>query len=468
MIVDPNYVDDGRLRPQDEAPLPVFLADRDRDQILDGGGRPFFSGREREVSAFREVANALGMNRQGNATLVVEGPPGAGKSALMMQFVEEMRGLPPTGDDERRWLPVLLDGAVALSPDEVMAAIDEAIAKRLAADLVTGRGGKQAERDLAAFLGCEALRGALSVARGIQTRGISAMGSSVGGAGEPRPDTIQHAARLRGRKWAKWQVVLMVDEAQGISGAAPGAAPGTLSAIHQGLGQAPISFCAFALPGTWDALSRVGVSRISAFHDLPLAGLDGAASRMAVDRCFERFGVRDAEAWARAIVDRSAGWPQHLSVYLHGALSVLKERAGADNDEVGSVRGASLRSAIALGDEARSDYYRRRLQRLDRDNPRHRRYGMDVARWLRGPNQPLPVHEALDRLGREHGLADEAGIAFLAAARHSGLFAEDADGNLTAPIPSFAGHLLGESLPDVREPHPEPSPSSSRSPTHGH
>ena len=31
----------------------------------------------------------------------------------------------------------------------------------------------------------------------------------------------------------------------------------------------------------------------------------------------------------------------------------------------------SLRSAIALGDASRQDYYRRRLQRLNRDNPEH-------------------------------------------------------------------------------------------------
>ena len=471
VIVDPKYVDDGSLRTQDDVPLARFLSYQDRSQLVIGG-QPFFSGREREVRAFREMANALSDGAQGNTTLVVEGPPGAGKSALMMQFVEEMRHLPNTERGERRWLPVILAGAEAECPGRIADAVDHAIGRRLALDYEAARNSPE-DRDraaeaLAALVGPDAVRRASHemgrFVRAVLDRGFAAAGVRIGGE-DSRRGGMRGVVNRRAPAWADWQVVLLIDEAQGISGQVPDAVPGTLSFIHQGLAETPISFCAFGLPGTWDALSKVDVSRTSAFHDLPLAGLDCAESRMAVDRCFERFGVRDSEAWARAIVDRSAGWPQHLSAYLNGALSALKERAGA-GDEVSSARGASLRSAIALGDEARRDYYRRRLQRLDRDNPRHRRYGMDVARWLRGPNQPLPVHEALDRLGREHGLSDEAGTAFLAAARHSGLLAEDADGNLTAPIPSFAGHLLGEALPDVQEPHPEPSPSSSRSPMH--
>ena len=83
--------------------------------------------------------------------------------------------------------------------------------------------------------------------------------------------------------------MLLIDEAQGISDGVPGGVPGTLSSIHQGFAATPISFCAFGLPGTWNALSKVDVSRTSSFHDLTLAGLDDAEARMAVDRCFERF-----------------------------------------------------------------------------------------------------------------------------------------------------------------------------------
>ena len=459
MVIDPNYRDDGRLRPQDEVPLPVFLANDDRADMGERG-QPFFSGREREIQAFRKTANALAMGKRSNATLVVEGPPGAGKSALLMQFVEEMRHLPNTEAGGRRWLPVILAGAEAECPGLIADAIDHAIGRRLALDYEAARDRpedrERAAEALAALVGPDAMRRFSHemgrFVRAILERGFAAAGVRIGG-GDSRRGGIRGVVNRRAPAWADWQAVLLIDEAQGISDQVPDAVPGTLSFIHQGLAETPISFCAFGLPGTWNALSRVDVSRTSSFHDLRLAGLEDSEARMAVDRCFERFGVRDAEAWAAAILDRSANWPQHLSAYLNGALSVLQERAGA-GDEVGSVRGASLRSAIARGDAARLDYYRQRLQRLDQGNARHRAYGIDVARWLRGANRTLPAYEALERLGGEHGLSDEAGTAFLDAAKHSGLLGEDADGNLTTPIPSFAGHLLGEELPDVKEPHP--------------
>ena len=471
MGVDPNYIDDGRLRGQDRVSLSSFLANDDRADMGERG-QPFFSGREREIRAFRKTANALAMGKRSNATIVVEGPPGAGKSALLMQFLEEMRHLPNTEAGGRRWLPVPMNGSRAECPGHIVQAVDEAIALRLAQDCEAARGHLEeqegASQALSAFLGEAVMRkhgnDIRRAARSLLDRGVAAAGFRVGAAS---PDeSIEAASARRAPIWADWQIVLLIDEAQGISDGVPGGVPGTLSSIHQGFAATPISFCAFGLPGTWNALSKVDVSRTSSFHDLTLAGLDDAEARMAVDRCFERFGVRNAEAWAEAIIDRSAGWPQHLSAYLNGALSVLQERAGV-GDEIGSVRGGSLRSAIALGDASRRDYYRRRLQRLNRGNARHRAYGIDVARWLRGANRTLQAHDALERLGGEHGLSDEAGTAFLDAAKHSGLFAEDADGNLTTPIPSFVGHLLGDPLPDIAEPHPVPGPSQGRSATHG-
>ena len=144
-----------------------FLAVRERAQFT-GRGQPFFSGREREINAFREVANALLLGHRGNAMLIIEGPPGAGKSALLAQFQEEMRSLPPTASGARRWLPVTLDGALAMSPPEIMAAVDEAMAHRLAQDLIDSRDGDgtaSAVQRLAALLGQAALGNALSTAR---------------------------------------------------------------------------------------------------------------------------------------------------------------------------------------------------------------------------------------------------------------------------------------------------------------
>ena len=456
-VVDANYVDDGALREQDGVPLPVFLADKDRAQLT-GRGQPFFSGREREINAFRSMANALFLGRPGNATLAVEGPPGAGKSALMAQFQEEMRTLPPTGSGERRWLPVLLNGARAECPQAIAQAVDEAIAKRLAQDWMSATGADSTDREerFRAFLGeggaKKAKQGVRTIAESMLQRGFSVMGFQLGAAPSGLLEDIEAVSAKRSHHWNEWQIILLIDEAQGISGQVPGAVPGTLSSIHQGMVSAPLSFCAFGLPGTWDALGDAGISRASVGHDLPLAGLDDRAAGMAVERCFARFGVTHGGAWQVAILERSGHWPQHLATYLNAALTVLKSNAPSA-EVMGDARRSPLTEAIALGNAGRKAYYGRRLQSLTRDNPLFRDYATDLAEKLQRTDPPPLESEITRNIMERHGISVESAAGFLRKAKHSGLLETDDEGRCSMPIPSFANHLLGEAAgsPNGRE-----------------
>ena len=440
-IWDEEYVDRGDLREQDRVPLADFLAFKDRAQIT-GRGVPFFSGRETEVGAFRQAASALARGHRGNATIVVEGPPGAGKSAALSQFAEEMRSYPPAGGT-RRWLPVPMDGALTMSPRAIMGAVDEAVAAHLARDLVEAKDQDAASStdQLAALFGQRAWDNARLVAQGILDRGFSAMGFTIGGKATPPPETVLDLPALRGQHWADWQIVLLIDEAQGISANVPGAVPGTLSSIHQGLISLPLSFCAFGLPGAWDALAEVGISRGSAGYDLPLAGLDDRAAHMAVERCFAQYDVTHGGDWGAAILERSACWPQHLAVYLNAALTVLKRRA-ASPEAMGDARRSPLDEALALGDAGRKAYYRRRLQSLTRTNPLFQDYARDLAEALQSGARPL-ASELAHRIMRRHGAPIETASAFLKRAQHSGLLAIDDDDRSFAPIPSFVHHVMG-------------------------
>ena len=454
--MDASYVDDGALREQDGVPLPVFLADKDRAQLT-GRGQPFFSGREREINAFRSMANALLLGRSGNATLIVEGPPGAGKSALMAQFQEEMRTLPPTGSGERHWLPVILNGARAECPQAIGQAVDEAIAKRLAHDLLSATGTDSADREerFRAFLGeggaRKAKQGIKTIAESMLQRGFSVMGFQLGADPSDLLADIEAVSAKRSQQWNDWQIILLIDEAQGISGQVSGAVPGTLSSIHQGMVSAPLSFCAFGLPGTAEALSDVGVSRTSIGHDLPLSGLVDRASRMAVRRCFTQYGVAHAEAWERVILKRSANWPQHLATYLHAALTILQTNAPSP-EVMGDARRSPLSEAIALGDAGRKAYYGRRLQSLTRDNPLFRDYATDLAKALRGADRPPLESEITRNIMDRHGVPVEAAAGFLRRAKHNGLLETDDEARCSMPIPSFANHLLGEEVRSANGP----------------
>lgn len=456
VIVDPNYVDDGALREQDGVPLKRFLSYQDRAKAL-MGGQPFFSGREAEVGVFRQVLNALSEGVQEDATIAVEGPPGAGKTALRSQFIEEMKRLPPM-ENGRRWLPVSLDGGLALSPPEIMASVDGAIALQLSDDLV--KAGDPAAQDesakgLAAFLGVASLRNALSVAKDIQARGFSAMGFSLGAKTEPRPETIQHAYRLRGQ-WSNWQIVLMIDEAQKISKAVPGAAPSTLSSIHQGLAAgAPMSFCAFGLPGTFAALDEVGVSRRSGGCSMRLPALGERQAEMVVNRCFAQYRVEGGDAWKRALLERAEGWPQHLNTYLHAACTVLEKSAFAE-DHMGDASNSSLAAAIALCDEARVKRYQERIDRLNKSGRRFERHARALAPVFEAAQGRPLKDDVEDFLSDGLGLGADRADAFLSAAEACGFLGPDAEEPLryAMPIPSLAGHLLGRALPPMTDPEP--------------
>lgn len=449
-ILDQEYADDGGLREQDRVPLEVFLADKDRTQIT-GRGQAFFSGREREISAFRAMANGLSLGRQGNATLVVEGPPGVGKSAILDQFQEEMRSFPNT-ESNRQWLPVALDGAEAARPRAIMAAVDEALAKRLAEDLLAtkGKAGEEAANRLRGLLGIgkESLGNLLSIAKGIIDRGVSAMSFSIGPKSGTETGTLRDVAHHRGKDWANWQIMLLIDEGQRISDQMPDADRSALSSIHQGILPIPISMCVFGLPGTWTALGQVGISRSSMDTDLSLVSLDDRASRMAVRRCFARFNVTHGDAWEQAIVERSANWPQHLAAYLTAAMAALS-RSHLDGSASWDAHSASLADALRQGDLGRKGYYRRRVERLTEENPLFEEYAQQLVPLLRAGAGGLRKAQIVRRLMAEEGISAQEASAFVRAAEHSGFLASDLDGVFTMPIPSFAGHLLNEAFPPV-------------------
>ncbi|MCY4263812.1 MAG: hypothetical protein OXE78_03025 [Gammaproteobacteria bacterium] len=95
-LYNKKYKDDGKLRDQDKVNVERYLLMEDRASAT-GRGVPFFSGRDQEICIFRTMAVGLAQGLTANATLVVEGPPGAGKTALMCQFMEEMQSWPPEG-----------------------------------------------------------------------------------------------------------------------------------------------------------------------------------------------------------------------------------------------------------------------------------------------------------------------------------------------------------------------------------
>ena len=456
-IADPNYIDSGELREQDRVPLDEYLADSDRAGPDSLRGRPFFSGREAEVSTFRRMVNAIALGRKSNATIAVEGPPGAGKSALLCQFLEELGALPPVGSPPRRWLPVLVDGAEAMRPAAIVDAVDGAIITRLAEDAV--RSEREVDRSrfaecLAEFLGQESVQEAKIFAESVLDRGVSVFGLNVGAKmGEPHPNVLRDVPRSRSPRWKDWQIMLMIDEAQSISAEDANADRALLSTLHQGVLPLNMTFCAFGLPGTFDALADAGVSRLLADAAIDLRGLDDESAAKVVDRCFAQYGLVDDGTWRDAILVRSCNWPQHLSAHLTAALKTVQARAGRGHD-LGAPPDC-LAQALESGDRLRSKYYNARLRTLTRTGQNHLECARHLLPMLRGEGGNAPESAIHDALGAPPlRLSAAASHAFLKAAKHSGLLTPgELPGTVHLAIPTFAGHVLGE----APEPLPEPA-----------
>ena len=149
----------------------------------------------------------------------------------------------------------------------------------------------------------------------------------------------------------------------------------------------------------------------------------------------------------------------------------LREVADA-HDEIGNVGSASLRNAIAEGDQSRKAFYEQRFyeQRkaaLCRHDRRFGQYGQSLAQWMREADRPLQDADIMARLTKECGASAESAGLFLDDAEYAGLLAKGPDGDCAMPIPPFAGHLLGEPLPDVSEVIAMPRRSRKRSSTVG-
>lgn len=515
----PRYVDDGSQREQDHVSLDVFLAARDRAKHYDewGLGPPFFSGRVDEINAFRALLARSAAGERSDATFVIEGPPGAGKTALVSQLVAEVEGFGVRPRGGSSWLPVLLSASDTASPRRIERRVNAAIGGYLAAphrsverqravaaverevDLqqvfAEERGVlrealelvKEGGRDLASavranedpdptltettdrikrFLRKVAGRPGAAAARNVLRRGVGVMGVSLGPQPGVADETLVDVVAEMESAWRPYRLVLFVDAGQNIPATRPGTdheAPDTLAAIHQGRAAAPITLCVAGLPGTVAALSRVGISRIDAGGKRRLDRLSDEDCQQVVRRCLRQFRVRNANGWIAPIAARASGWPQHLAGYLLAAmeevpLHPLPEGEGFDAAQ------ADFHVVLRSGDDMREEFYSDRLARLASLYTEWAEHLVSTDGCL-GPDgaNRSALGACLRKL--EPTLSREDLEGFLDASVESGLLQYDTHRRaFVVPIPSFAAYLRNEPPPPL--PKLEP-PRDGRGPAPG-
>ena len=293
---------------------------------------PVFVGRTAEIAL---IDSAIQMTRQGEVghTVVVQGVPGAGKTALLREYGRRLLA----NSGEGGW-PVV---PVPLRPtdlDASPAAILEEVDRQFCEFETTGKWGEPMSRMIegASFVGSTLF--AAFTKRDFREFAASAR------APNSLPVALDDYMRFRFNRRDS-TTVLLVDEAQNIPDTPHVRAH--LDALHGGVqGRMQVLLVCFGLQDTTARLRELGLSRLASDHERSIGVLGSEDAKRAVagtlEAAFSGFVFGDGTAnetrrthWigasVDAIFDESANFPHHLANGCRSlAQLVLNEGIGSE------------------------------------------------------------------------------------------------------------------------------------------
>ena len=354
------------------------------------GATKYFHGREDVqdlVANWRAVARA----HRGGTTILIQGAPGAGKSALLHQCAGKA-----TRDG---WQVVTIQDRALYDP----ATMSDSMGKPYRAT-EPGVNGRLVVND-------------------------GKFAQDVGG--------ISTVFQLLRSKTPKRGLLLILDEVQDISDYARGPhsseVKNTLKAIHNGQLGRPVILLAGGLSTSGIAFGELGISR---FFDGCLVNL-GRMSQAAERAVIQDWLVKDGQAqddptpWIDAITRETHGWPQHMMCYAQPAAAIVRRQAGRLTD-------SGLENILLQGRQRQNAYYIGRLAGINRQDR------IAIGHLLRSsPEGAQYDKEAiLDTLsvGSPSARANEVFEVLL----HKGVFENTDSGSYAVPIPSMRDWLVKE------------------------
>ncbi len=385
----------------------------------DRGRAAIFIGRQAELALIRDRLETL-LERQNelapgvDLTTVIQGAPGAGKSALLARIADEW----PVG---REGSPV----AVSLDPGVLklpMAGCLQAIRAKVAP--VPGMGQR-----LGTFV--------QSISLGVP--GLAQVEMGVESGEEPGLPPVP--------------VILLFDEIQTVlkgphSDLSRAHLIDNLRLLHTGEHGAPLFPVYGGLANSGDLLRASGLTRLAMESERTLARL----SADEVDELMTRFvdehlssarlGPLIWAPWGRALQHDSQGWPMHCRHFL----IALAEAIRAQDWRPGMV---DLESVRRRAQGLRCEYYEQRMQ--GELEGRHILISTVLeAVGQRGTMGKLEIIDGIERAHQDRPAGDwgrgalpegmTAGQAF-EALLHAGIVQKTANGQLACPIPSLSSHL---------------------------
>ena len=405
--------------PADPLPLETWLKRTDRSEA---GREPFFRGREAEYGVYRSAITSLSEGIVGGGTMVFQGAPGAGKSALMEECMEAVRR---HSTPEAPWVAVAMYPDALRYPDRVVRGMVDA------ANAESERLRERAPDGIARVLGDLLDRGR-QILQEIPDRDISVGGVSWSGREREvsASGVFSHAAPFLG----KFHIVVCVDEAQNTP--VSDNTKGVMDCLHRDPGGIPLVAAFFGLSDTQNVLRECGLSRFARGRVVTLDLLPQNDSVCAIRGVFDAYGFtgtqEDREVWVNRLAELSQGWPQHINSVSVAACDIIRANGGR-------IDSGHLDEALAAAEEYKREYYAGRLAAGSSRAWLYR--GLALAAEERGGELSYDRIESLTEEAR--GKTGQSMDDFLTNALHAGLLAPSRDipDHFRIPIPSFGDYL---------------------------
>lgn len=412
-------------QPADPIPLEKWLRRTDRSE---SGRDAFFRGRDAEFDVFRNAVLSLDDGVIGGGTMIFQGAPGAGKTALMLECMEAIR-LRSTSDDP--WIAVNIKPENLESVAEVvMLLVDAANAEsRRLLEMTSDTGSNKME---------SIMEIGRKVFRDLSERGFGIAGISVGGKAINDQEIrvfsqrfFQKAASLL----KNFHIVAFVDEAQ--STAVKDTTKGVLDCMHNPPDGISLVAAFFGLSDTEEVLRKCGFSRPPDERVVNLERLSHEEATEAIRSVFHAYDFsgtwQEREIWIEQLAKLSQGWPQHVN-----RVSVAASRVIAANKN--QVRGKLLEEALKEGQKRKESYYASRLRSCSFEPSYYKKIALAAKDTPNGILSRSRLKGLIVPLLKD----SETGFDnFLSNALHAGVLmeAKEIPHHYWIPIPSFSEYL---------------------------
>jgi len=289
---------------------------------FDRGPTPYFHGRKRILHDFSHHIERGKREETGGTTFLIQGAPGAGKTALLYECRKLAR--------EHKWQVADIHPDALWSTAGLMRSL--------------GRGEKYKGSEKTTQIG---FRGFIHwIWKSTRS--------------QPDVESIL--------KSVDKPLLLVLDEAQTLGTSSKPSpeqsvhATNTLKEIHNGSLGNPVVLLAAGLGTTLEAFASLGISRFGEGASVELGSLSKEAERAVIyDWLTKKGGAKgDPTAWMDAIVQETNQWPRHVHSYAKHAGEYLEKNGGVMTSQ-------GLKAVMGLGQRGRIQYYKQRIVGFDGD-----------------------------------------------------------------------------------------------------